>query len=641
MSNVLDVVAWLATYLLHSTVVLGLALLATRALRQRPDWAAAVWRVAIAAPLLTTAAGGFVAVSNPVVVTSTSASSAVRPARAWASGSGTLRLDTAPVVADPEVRAPVVAPRMLRVPHETMTTARPASSSAEPVPVVIGLVLALLWLGAVAYGVLGLARARWGLSRTLAEQQRIQGGPFWELFHALRSRSRATRRARLVLAPRVEVPMVLGSTVYVPPRVLEGLDRSAQFALLAHELGHLAHGDPRWRWLSLALERVFWFQPLHRIAARELAAASELLADAWAAQQTREPLELARCLTEVAGWMSPRPRLGPAPTASEPRSILARRVHSLVAYEAAGSTPSTGPRWQAPAVAAVVMVLGLAMPRVVSGHDRQDSGEVHMAMASLPAVIHAAGVSAGEVVVVDDAVVVDSREQPVLAGQPPTRRQQNRQRREAKKRVRKAFRDAKRRGEAHPTPAELHRAVTGEDPPEAPQPLVIIIDGDRVEITEGPPAWGKRKKKHKHKKRKKHEKHEKHAKGPKHPRHPFDSGPVVVRVRPPGHGGHPPPGHRMRPNSEQEYAEAVQQAERMRSRMLAEAQRQRAEAQRQRAEAERNRERVLRETDRMLRKQQRELEQQRKAVQRELEKQRKRKQGAETEPRPSPNDLPF
>ena len=74
------------------------------------------------------------------------------------------------------------------------------------------------------------------------------------------------------------------------------------------------HRDPLWRWIGLVLERVLFFQPLLRLANRELTASSELLADAWAVGRTQRPLALAESLTVVAAWVRPRslPTAAPA-----------------------------------------------------------------------------------------------------------------------------------------------------------------------------------------------------------------------------------------------------------------------------------------------------------------------------------------
>ena len=90
-----------------------------------------------------------------------------------------------------------------------------------------------------------------------------------------------------------------------PSDSCEQLDAEQQRAALAHEIAHLVRRDPAWRILAGVLERVFFFQPLNRIARVKLCESADFLCDQWAVQHTRSPLALARCLSAVASWTSP------------------------------------------------------------------------------------------------------------------------------------------------------------------------------------------------------------------------------------------------------------------------------------------------------------------------------------------------
>ena len=65
--------------------------------------------------------------------------------------------------------------------------------------------------------------------------------------------------------------------ICLPQQALTQLDAEQQAALLAHELAHVARRDPLWLLLSGALECLFFFQPLIRVASRRMQDCAEYL----------------------------------------------------------------------------------------------------------------------------------------------------------------------------------------------------------------------------------------------------------------------------------------------------------------------------------------------------------------------------
>src|SRR5690606_4356479 len=112
----------------------------------------------------------------------------------------------------------------------------------------------------------------------------------------------------LSTSDEVGVPIAFGllrGEICLPSRAVNDLSCAYQRTMLAHELAHLRRRDPLWRLALTALQSALFFQPLVRVAGRKLIECSELACDEWAARETREPLALAGCITEVARWMVP------------------------------------------------------------------------------------------------------------------------------------------------------------------------------------------------------------------------------------------------------------------------------------------------------------------------------------------------
>jgi hypothetical protein len=96
---------------------------------------------------------------------------------------------------------------------------------------------------------------------------------------------------------------------------------------------------------------------LNRLARQRLQEIAEFRADDWAVAATGKPLDLARCLTRVAGWNLPGL---PAPAIARGHSGLGRRVHRLLAPQPeAGSATPRSLAWLA---AAAILAVAIAAP---------------------------------------------------------------------------------------------------------------------------------------------------------------------------------------------------------------------------------------------------------------------------------------
>ena len=188
------------------------------------------------------------------------------------------------------------------------------------------------WVVGGALGAVLLLVATRRLQIRLRGIEDIESGPMLATLEHLRRRAGMRRRVRLAVCPSLDSPIALGvwrPTIVLPPRAVRDLPPRMQAPMLAHELAHVARFDPFWLDVCRLLECVVFLQPLHRMARRHLARCAEFRCDDWAVRETGDRIALARCLTEVAGWLgrsTPLPACGMA----DLRSPLAERVRRIL-----------------------------------------------------------------------------------------------------------------------------------------------------------------------------------------------------------------------------------------------------------------------------------------------------------------------
>lgn len=366
----IELLAWVLTYLVHSSALLGAAWIASRALGRRRRTKEALLVAAVLGGFLTSGAqvtlgfepvGGRHRFAPATLAAQAREPLTARPAELLL----TLRAD--------ELRALVPAPPGEPRPADPFALAggaEPASTSAllrtesllamgsaawGTPPIAERGPWAALWdrlraaaprLVLLALALVALARLvplalGWlALRRDLAGAREVRGGALAEPWDEL-ARSAGLRRApRLLVCPRLDTPLTAGllrPRVCLPERAVRDLSPSALRALLAHELAHVERRDPLRAFVGSLLERLLWFQPLNRAARRELEELAEHACDARALELGVRPIDLARCLTDVAGWLVARPRAwSAAPGMAARESVLGARVRRLVG-------PAAGP----------------------------------------------------------------------------------------------------------------------------------------------------------------------------------------------------------------------------------------------------------------------------------------------------------
>ena len=359
---------WLGGYVIHSTLLLALALLLGRFLSpRRADVMDIVWKAALL--------GGLVTASFQTLMPLTPALGRVTLAPAMP--------DRPTFATDPHMAMaplPAHSPGLRAVSPPTPTAA--AGSSSWQSTLLFGLA------GGAGIGLLLLVLSHRRLSRRLATRRDVGATePMVTTVRALEADAHLGRPVRVTVSGVLEVPISFAMPqpeICVPRRAVDELTTDAQRAVVAHELAHLTRRDPAWLLGFRTLEALLFFQPLNRLARRRWQEVSEYLCDDWAATTTRAPLALARCLTDVATWLGPAgSELTVAAMASR-GSALGRRVERLI--EAAPR--HRRPRGLGLACVLALVIAGLSAPGVrfvVSADEATADARVDRQSAAAPA----------------------------------------------------------------------------------------------------------------------------------------------------------------------------------------------------------------------------------------------------------------
>ncbi|MBK7643029.1 MAG: M56 family metallopeptidase [Planctomycetes bacterium] len=305
-------VPWLATYLAHSTILCtaawGFDLWASAtSARERTLGLSRerMWKLALFLPLLTTlvqCAGGF---------------------SFW-------QLAADAPLAPQTVRT--VLPGLLPIPITSAGPVQPLHA-ASGFQLSWALLASALWLVGVGFGALVWMREWHALGRAVRGMRPNTDPELAQEFDELRTGELALTGTRLYIGRNVLVPLTLGWTrmrVVVPERAARELDPDERRAMLGHELAHARRRDPLWISAARAVESLFFFQPLNRLARIKLQDEAEFQADRWAIERGVCALSLASCLTEVAGWIVSQRRALPVPSMAARGARLTRRVERLL-----------------------------------------------------------------------------------------------------------------------------------------------------------------------------------------------------------------------------------------------------------------------------------------------------------------------
>jgi beta-lactamase regulating signal transducer with metallopeptidase domain/dipeptidyl aminopeptidase/acylaminoacyl peptidase len=187
----------------------------------------------------------------------------------------------------------------------------------------VGGVVLTVWLAA------GYAR----LSRIHCSQGSKGHVPesFTRLLAATAQRLRLRRLPRVVVSQGVESPAVFGvlrPVLLLPARGTEDLSPREAEHILLHELAHLKRRDLQVHAFCIALQVIYWFNPLLYLVRRQLQHLRELCCDATVAAILKEGTkDYCQTLLETAEWLLRKPRargIGFLGLVENPSRLLAR-----------------------------------------------------------------------------------------------------------------------------------------------------------------------------------------------------------------------------------------------------------------------------------------------------------------------------
>jgi HEAT repeat protein/beta-lactamase regulating signal transducer with metallopeptidase domain len=324
------ILSWLLTYAIHSTILLGAAVVIAFRFAHEHAWLDLVWKTALLGPLVTASIQvGSDAIPLggrwPIEIAAPIAVERAMPAapRPHAASTPTTAVDAVP---------PQVSDRSRE--SAPTTSSNVASESVwQRVGRMWPAAAVLSWLAIAVVGLVRFGARVLGLHRRLGSGPPVSDVDLHRTVEALCDAANERRPVRLTTSAVCTVPLALtGRQIVLPERFLRQLGAEHQRAALAHEIAHVVRRDPAWRILVGFLERAFFFQPLNRVARAQLCDSAEFLCDQWAVQQTGSPLALARCLSIVASWASPASdRLAAgASTMARSDSPLVRRVTRIL-----------------------------------------------------------------------------------------------------------------------------------------------------------------------------------------------------------------------------------------------------------------------------------------------------------------------
>jgi len=268
------VVVWGVTYLLHSTLLIGLVWLAARWIRSA-SVRDTLWKVALVGAIVTASVQTFSPVERYVP-----------PAAA-----ARVTFDQSFI----ERVAPVVA-------------AAPATVSNDIPSISPSILFLSAWLLVVFALLVRIAVGHGRFLSAVGDRVEVVTGPERERLDRLCMRARMRRLVRLTESSSLVSPVaMLRWEIVIPAGVFARLSEEQKDTILAHELGHLLRRDPLWLTAGELIKAVLFFQPLNWLVQAKAKETAEFLCDDAAVLSTGRPKALAETLAELASYPAPAP----------------------------------------------------------------------------------------------------------------------------------------------------------------------------------------------------------------------------------------------------------------------------------------------------------------------------------------------
>jgi len=352
--NALDVLEWLFTYAVHSTILLAGAFVLTRFVSAEA-WRDTIWKAALVGGLVSSTLAALPSYDPPAGLWH--AGEVVRfeqPALGPGPTVDPLPGRSATEAAPPEVTSAGAS-------ESGASGARPGGEAAAR-PTTLAVILVAGWIFVALLLLARLTAVNLRFFRRLRDREPVDRGPLADMLARLRREVGYWKPIRLTVSTACATPVALGTReICLPVRYACDLDAEQQRAGLAHELAHLRRRDPTWQLFAGLLESAFFFQPLNRVARSALRETAEHLCDDWAVSHTGSPGGLASCLSEIASWVGGTSVPRQFVAIAEGGSPLLTRIRRL-AENRVGGLPRT--RWHAPGAMMLIGIVTVVAPAV-------------------------------------------------------------------------------------------------------------------------------------------------------------------------------------------------------------------------------------------------------------------------------------
>lgn len=384
--NVVAVVEWLYTYLLHSTILIAAVWVGCRFTPLKSIAASEqLWKVAAFGSVLTATLVSLNLVHSPidsVVLGSTAAPGDIVNVQSSAhhspyvtgidnllnqsvghsltsDGSGDLR-ESNESNATPVNLSPITA---------TYDNTRSGVLAAKRTDGLWPPLLLSIWIAGIAFFGIRFLVSRSRFLDEIGPRTPVESESILNELEFLKAASGFTGDVLLTESFQLRSAVVIGrNEICVPTRIWAELSDCEQRSMLAHEFAHVIRRDPFWLQLFNVLCGILFMQPLNFVARKRYRELAEYSCDTWVIRTTGLDSPLASCLVKVAQWI--RGGYAPAPFMGIGGSPLRQRVERILD----GHDDKQSPVVFACGLVAVV-TLGAFAPSVTL-HDEQDVSAV-------------------------------------------------------------------------------------------------------------------------------------------------------------------------------------------------------------------------------------------------------------------------
>ena len=281
-SFLMPLASWLITFFIHSTVLLGLALLSLKFLKPRIS-SAKVMILTLFITLLTTSLQLHFFPTDTV--------------KYFGEDN---RISTQIIRLKSETFPPTISDaKPLYLKNDNYRAKTPLLQIIQNLTV--PLLIVAVWLAGMTLGSLNYIKKWLLFLAKISKRETITNGPLPEILAQLQNQFNFKRRVTLSYCSELDSPIALGnSEICLPKGICSRLSHDEITSILAHELAHLKRYDPAKVVLLQILGTIFFFQPLVTRLIRKITLEAEYKADEWAIAQTGNPLSLAKSLLYFA-----------------------------------------------------------------------------------------------------------------------------------------------------------------------------------------------------------------------------------------------------------------------------------------------------------------------------------------------------